>query len=94
MNQDFYGGYQWIERQEDLQDWFCMMGTLTKEPAYTSYTNLKLTNDFIFYQGEGLNVIRTLDVPSFNFVMDKFQTLPHPFMPSDHLCIVADFIFL
>lgn len=49
--------------------------------------------DFIFYQGDNINVARVLDIPSYHKVMKgHIQTLPHPLMPSDHISIVADFL--
>ncbi len=69
------------------------MATLTKEPVYTSFTNIKLTVDYIFYQGEGVNVVRVLDLPSYNkYMRDNINCLPHPLMPSDHFSVVADFL--
>lgn len=69
------------------------MSIFTKEPCYTSYTNIKLPVDYIFYQGEDMEVARVLDLPSFNkYLKDNIECLPHPLMPSDHFSIVADFL--
>ena len=69
------------------------MAILTKEPGYTSYTNIKLCVDYIFYQSEHMNVVRVLDLPSYSkYLKDNIDCLPHPLMPSDHFSIVADFL--
>ena len=67
------------------------MSDFTKEPLFTSMTDLKITNDFIFYQGKGLNVLRVVDIPSIT-TMSTLHTLPHPLMPSDHIFVCADFL--
>ena len=69
------------------------MSCTTKEPSYTGFTNIKVAVDYIFYQGEGLNVTRVLDLPSYNKILKgKVTTLPHKLMPSDHFSILADFL--
>lgn len=83
------------------------MSCMTKEPAYSSYTNIRACVDFIFYddgeRGEQgiatesklVDLVRVLDVPSYSmFMKGNIQALPHPLMPSDHLCMLAEFVIL
>lgn len=90
---EVYGGYKWHKDNTHTREWLKKLSCMTKEPVFTSYTNKKLCVDYIFYQGEGINVIRVLDLPSYSrYMKDNINCLPHPMMPSDHFCIVADFI--
>lgn len=38
--------------------------------------------------------MRVIDIPSFNEIMSSINTLPHLFMPSDHLMMVSDFLII
>ena len=90
---EVYGGYKWVKNNTYVKEWLKKMAIMTKEPVYTSYTNIKLPVDYIFYQGEGMTVARVLDIPSFSkYMKDNIDCLPHPLMPSDHFSIVADLI--
>lgn len=90
---EIYGGLKWYSGDLDLREWLKRMSIFTKEPCFTSYTNIKLPVDYIFYQGEDMEVARVLDLPSFNrYLKDNIECLPHPLMPSDHFSIVADFL--
>jgi len=69
------------------------MATLVKEPAYTSFTNIKLAVDYIFYQGEGVSVVRVLDLPQYSrYLKGNINSIPHQLIPSDHFSLVADFL--
>ena len=90
-----YGGYKWLSSYDkDANGWLREMAKFTKEPLYTSLTNIKIPNDYIFYQGKGLNVLRVVDVPDYTRVTSAVHTLPHPLMPSDHLFICVDFLIV
>jgi mRNA deadenylase 3'-5' endonuclease subunit Ccr4 len=71
-----------------------MVSCLTKEPSFTSFTNIKATVDYIFYDGAGIfEVVRTLDTPSYTrFLKGNLNCIPHPLMPSDHLSLLAEFM--
>ena len=90
-----YGAYKWMRDHTNPKDWLKSMSCYTKEPSYTAFTNIKAGVDYIFYQGEGLEVARVLDLPSYNkYLYDNVSSLPSlPLIPSDHFSIVADFIF-
>jgi len=79
-----------------IRDWLKVQATQTKEPCYTSFTDVKATVDFIFYQSGGLfEVVRTLDLPSYSkYLKDNVGCLPHPLMPSDHMSLLAEFLLL
>ena len=89
-----YGTYRWFKSgMTSPNEWLKKISCLSKEPMYTSFTNEKMCVDYIFYQGEGINVVRVLDLPSYtNNIRDNLTMLPHPLMPSDHISIVADFL--
>eukprot|EP00347_Sterkiella_histriomuscorum_P024238 403331830 len=90
---EVYGCYKWLKPNLDLREWLKRMSIMTKEPCFTSYTNIKLPVDYIFYQGEGMEVVRVLDLPQFSkYLKDNISCLPHPLMPSDHFSLVADFL--
>ena len=44
-----YGALPWVNERKSTKEWLKRMATLIKEPAYTSYTNIKLAVDYIFY---------------------------------------------
>lgn len=86
------GSLLWHHEHTDSREWLKKMATLIKEPTFTSYTNIKLCVDYIFYQGEGLNVARVLDLPNYSkYLKDNIMCTPHPLIPSDHFSLVADF---
>jgi mRNA deadenylase 3'-5' endonuclease subunit Ccr4 len=83
------------------------MSCLTKEPAYSSYTNIRACVDYIFYddgergeqgreaQPKLIDLVRVLDMPSYSmFLKGNVQSLPHALMPSDHLSMLAEFVIL
>ena len=91
---EVYGAYRWIKPEINPKDWLKYMSCYTKEPSYTSFTNIKAGVDYIFYQGDGLEVARVLDLPSYNkYLYDNVNCLPFlPLIPSDHFSLVTDFI--
>lgn len=95
-DKDIYGAIRAYDNSKDITDWLKDISCLTKEPSYTSYTNIKADVDFIFYESGGMfEVVRTLDIPSYNkYLKGNICTLPHLLMPSDHLSLVAEFVVL
>ena len=93
---NYYGALKKFSGHVNILEWLKMQACQTKEPSYTSYTNIKGTVDYIFYESDGLfEVVRTLDVPSYSkYLKNNISCLPHALMPSDHLSILAEFILL
>ena len=91
-SKEVYGAYKWLKKNTKIREWLKFMACQTKEPSFTQFTSFKGCCDYIFYQGEGINVARVLDIPAYNrFLKDNIHSLPHSLMPSDHLSVVADF---
>lgn len=102
-----YGAYSALKKGVNAKEWLKFMSCLTKEPAYSSYTNIRACVDYIFYddgergdqervtQPKLIDLVRVLDMPSYSmFMKGNVQALPHPLMPSDHLSMLAEFIIL
>lgn len=67
---------------------------LTLEPPFTNYKyNYMYTTDYIFYEGNNLDVVKVLNTPDVNQTICKNEFLPSIFYPSDHISITADFIY-
>lgn len=70
------------------------LGKLTLEPPTTSCTEKGYnTVDYILYEGKGLEVVRVLDLPNFDRIINEIYLMPNEGFPSDHFSLVADFIF-
>lgn len=62
-------------------------------PKFTNYTgDYKGCLDYIFYENEHLEKIRTVPLPE-EAVLSRNIALPSLYFPSDHLALVADFKF-
>lgn len=67
---------------------------LACEPFLTTCTEKGYnTVDYIFYEGEGVDVLRVLDFPDFERVFNEICLMPNDYFPSDHFSLTADFIF-
>ena len=107
-NKQIYGAYSALMRGESAKEWLKFLSCTTKEPSYSSFTNIRACVDYIFYddgeqgsprdgvtQPKLLDLVRVLDVPSYStFMKGNIQSLPHSLMPSDHLSMLAEFIVL
>ena len=64
---------------------------LSKEQSFSYFTEMHGMLDYIWYEGNNLEAVRTLNVP--NFYKDiPFKIAPNEVMPSDHLPMIAEFI--
>jgi len=72
-----------------LKYWECLSG----DPAYTFFVELHGCLDYIWYEGDNLHPVRTLDLP--NFYQDlPFKIAPTEVIPSDHFPIVTEFVLI
>lgn len=84
-----YGGFKPnFENKNEFEEYW---KNSSNEVAFTSFTDKKLLVDYIFYQGDGIELIKALDIPNFYEDLSMFHTCPNEVVPSDHLPIVADF---
>ena len=62
-----YGAYHAYKPDLNARDWLKLMSCTTKEPSFTSFTNIRGCVDYIFYESDGIfEVVRTLDIPSYS----------------------------
>jgi len=67
--EEVYGGYELRIGGPIFDFQLKHLGAMTMEPVYTQFTGHKMPVDYIWYQGPGLRVVRTMDVPSYSKVM-------------------------
>lgn len=66
---------------------------LTLEPPFTTFNKGQMyTVDYIFYEGEGINVARVLNTPDIIQTVSENQFFPSEIYPSDHINLTADFV--
>ncbi len=108
QNKQIYGAYNALIRGDSAREWLKFISCTTKEPSYSSYTNIRACVDYIFYddgergnaregitQPKMIDLVRVLDIPSYStFMKGNIQSMPHSLMPSDHLLMLAEFIIL
>ena len=44
-----YGAYTALKKGVSVKEWLKFMSCMTKEPTYSSYTNIRACVDYIFY---------------------------------------------
>lgn len=63
----------------------------TMDLGFSSYHDQNLMVDYIWYQGDGIKLLKVLDVPSLYDDMTIFEVCPNEVVPSDHLPLMAQF---
>lgn len=64
---EIYGAYHAYKADVNARDWLKLISCSTKEPSYTSFTNIRGCVDYIFYEANDIfEVVRTLDIPSYS----------------------------
>ncbi|CAI2361607.1 unnamed protein product [Moneuplotes crassus] len=76
-----------IDTKEFVNYW----KNLTKEQSYSYFTEMHGMLDYIWYSGEGIEAVRTLNVPNFYKEL-PFEMSPNEVTPSDHFPMMAEFI--
>ena len=66
---------------------------LRLEPAYSFYVDIHGVLDYIWFQGDSIIPIKSLDLPDFYRDL-PFSVAPNIITPSDHLPLMTEFIIV